>query len=207
MTNIAKKISSNVVYHSATVNRPRREKLLGHHGAVLWFSGLSGAGKSTLAHSVEEELHIRDCLTYVFDGDNVRHGLCGDLGFSLDDRKENLRRISEMCKLTADAGIIAFTAFISPVQEDRQNAKALIGNEDFIEIYCKCSLSICEERDVKGLYKKARAGLIPDFTGISSPYEEPENADLVVDTGSNSLEECTNQVLGYLFRRGIFSTK
>jgi adenylylsulfate kinase len=112
-----------------------------------------------------------------------------------------------MCKLTADAGIIAFTAFISPVQEDRQNAKALIGNEDFIEIYCKCSLSICEERDVKGLYKKARAGLIPDFTGISSPYEEPENADLVVDTGSNSLEECTNQVLGYLFRRGIFSTK
>ncbi len=207
MTNIAKKISSNVVYHSATVNRPRREKLLGHHGAVLWFSGLSGAGKSTLAHSVEEELHIRDCLTYVFDGDNVRHGLCGDLGFSLDDRKENLRRISEMCKLTADAGIIAFTAFISPVQEDRQNARALIGNEDFIEIYCKCSLSICEERDVKGLYKKARAGLIPDFTGISSPYEEPENADLVVDTGSNSLEECTNQVLGYLFRRGIFSTK
>jgi adenylylsulfate kinase len=207
MTNIAKKISSNVVYHSATVNRPRREKLLGHHGAVLWFSGLSGAGKSTLAHSVEEELHIRNCLTYVFDGDNVRHGLCGDLGFSLDDRKENLRRISEMCKLTADAGIIAFTAFISPVQEDRQNARALIGNEDFIEIYCKCSLSICEERDVKGLYKKARAGLIPDFTGISSPYEEPENADLVVDTGSNSLEECTNQVLGYLFRRGIFSTK
>jgi len=207
MTSIAKKISSNVVYHSATVNRLRREKLLGHHGAVLWFTGLSGAGKSTLAHSVEEELHNRNCLTYVFDGDNVRHGLCGDLGFSLDDRKENIRRISEMCKLTADAGIIAFTAFISPVQEDRQNARALIGNEDFIEIYCKCSLDICEERDVKGLYKKARAGFIPDFTGISSPYEEPENADLVVDTGSHSLEECTNQVLGYLFRRGVFSTK
>lgn len=204
MTNIAKKISPNVVYHSATVNRPRREKLLGHTGAVLWFSGLSGAGKSTLAHSVEEELHIRGCLTYVFDGDNVRHGLCGDLGFSLEDRKENLRRISEMCKLTADAGIIAFTAFISPVKEDRRSARALIGDDDFIEIYCKCPLEICEERDVKGLYKKARAGLISDFTGISSPYDEPENADLVVDTGSHSLEECTDQVLGYLFRRGVF---
>ena len=204
MSSTAKNVSSNVVYHSATVTRLRREKLLGHTGAVLWFSGLSGAGKSTLAHAVEEELHNRGCLTYVFDGDNVRHGLCGDLGFSLDDRKENLRRISEMCKLTADAGLITFTAFISPVKEDRRNARELIGDEDFIEIYCKCPLEICEERDVKGLYKKARAGIISDFTGISSPYEEPENADLIVDTGSHSLEECTDQVLGYLFRRGVF---
>lgn len=204
MTNTAKKISSDVVYHQATVTRSRRELILGHNGAVLWFTGLSGAGKSTLAHAVEEELHNRNCLTYVFDGDNVRHGLCGDLGFSLEDRKENLRRISEMCKLTADAGIIAFTAFISPVQEDRQNAKELIGEDDFIEIYCKASLEVCESRDVKGLYKKAREGKIADFTGISSPYEEPENADLIVDTGNNSLEECTNQVLGYLFRRGVF---
>ena len=207
MSNIARKVSPNVVYHSATVNRLRRERLLGHNGVVLWFTGLSGAGKSTLAHSVEEELHNRDCLTYVFDGDNVRHGLCGDLGFSLEDRKENLRRISEMCKLVADAGIISFTAFISPMSEDRQNARQLIGENDFIEIYCKCPLEICEQRDVKGLYKKARAGLISDFTGISSPYEEPENADLVVDTGSNSLEECTDQVLGYLFRRGVFAIK
>ncbi len=204
MSDPAKKISSNVVYHSATVTRPRREKLLGHTGKVLWFSGLSGAGKSTLAHSVEEELHNRGCLTYVFDGDNVRHGLCGDLGFSLEDRTENLRRISEMCKLTADAGVIAFTAFISPMREDRRKARTLIGDNDFIEIYCKASLEVCEQRDVKGLYKKARAGLISDFTGISSPYEEPENADLIVDTGAHSLEECTNQVLGYLFRRGVF---
>ena len=204
MNETAKKISPDVVYHQATVTRDRREEILGHNGAVLWFTGLSGAGKSTLAHSVEEELHNRNCLTYVFDGDNVRHGLCGDLGFSLEDRKENLRRISEMCKLTADAGIITFTAFISPVQEDRQDAKALIGDNDFIEIYCKASLEVCEQRDVKGLYKKARAGEISNFTGISSPYEEPENADLIVDTGTHSLEECTNQVLGYLFRRGIF---
>ena len=207
MSSTAKSISPNVVYHAATVTRHRREFLLGHNGAVLWFTGLSGAGKSTLAHSVEEELHNRDCLTYVFDGDNVRHGLCGDLGFSLEDRKENLRRISEMCKLTADAGIITFTAFISPMSEDRQKARELIGENDFIEIFCKCDLEICEKRDVKGLYKKARAGLIKDFTGISSPYEEPENADLIVDTGSNTLEECTDQVLGFLFRRGVFAVE
>jgi adenylylsulfate kinase len=204
MSNTAKSISPDVVYHAATVTRLRREQLLGHNGVVLWFTGLSGAGKSTLAHAVEEELHNRNCLTYVLDGDNVRHGLCGDLGFSLEDRKENLRRISEICKLTADAGIITFTAFISPVQQDRQDAKALIGDDDFIEIYCKASIEVCEARDVKGLYKKAREGKISNFTGISSPYEEPESADLVVDTGANSLEECMNQVLGYLFRRGIF---
>ena len=177
----AKNISPNVVYHAATVTRSRREYLLGHNGTVLWFTGLSGAGKSTLAHSVEEELHNRDCLTYVFDGDNVRHGLCGDLGFSLEDRKENLRRISEMCKLTADAGIIAFTAFISPMSEDRQEARKLIGENDFIEIYCKCDLEICEQRDVKGLYKKARAGLSNDFTGISSPYEEPQKPEIILN--------------------------
>jgi adenylylsulfate kinase len=204
MSDTAKAISPDVVYHAATVTRPRREKLLGHSGAVLWFTGLSGAGKSTLAHAVEEKLHSRNCLTYVFDGDNVRHGLCGDLGFSLDDRKENLRRISEMCKLTADAGIITFTAFISPVEQDRQDAKALIGNNDFIEIYCKASIEVCEGRDAKGLYKKAREGKISNFTGISSPYEEPKHADLVVDTGSYPLEKCTNQVLEYLFRKGIF---
>ena len=155
MTSTAKNISTDVVYHQATVTRTRRENILGHNGAVLWFTGLSGAGKSTLAHAVEEELHNRNCLTYVFDGDNVRHGLCGDLGFSLEDRKENLRRISEMCKLTADAGLITFTAFISPVQEDRRDARALIGEDDFIEIYCKASLEVCEARDVKGPLQKS----------------------------------------------------
>lgn len=143
MTDIANQISANVIYHMATVNRSKREKLLKHQGAVLWFIGLSGAGKSTLAHSVEEELYNRGCLTYVFDGDNIRHGLCADLGFSLEDRKENLRRISEMCKLSVDAGIVTFTAFISPIKKDRQTARKLIG-DDFIEIYCKCSLEICE---------------------------------------------------------------
>jgi adenylylsulfate kinase len=203
MSNTAKKISPDVVYHSATVTRAKREKLLGHKGAVLWFSGLSGAGKSTLAHSVEEELNRQGCLTYVLDGDNVRHGLCGDLGFSLEDRTENLRRISEMCKLTADAGLITFTAFISPIREDRETARNLIGNKDFIEIYCDCSLEICEERDIKGLYKKARAGEIKDFTGISSPYEEPENADLIINTGNTSLVESTQLVVKYLLARGV----
>ncbi len=207
MDNTAKKISSNVVFHQATVTRSRREQLLGQRGAVLWFSGLSGAGKSTLAHSVEETLHNKGCLTYVFDGDNVRHGLCGDLGFSLEDRTENLRRISEMCKLTADAGVITFTAFISPMREDRRKARDLIGENDFIEVYCKCSLEVCEQRDVKGLYKKARAGMIPDFTGISSPYEEPEQASLIVDTGKSSLEDCTNQVVDYLLSRKIVVPK
>ncbi len=207
MTSIVNKISFNTVYHAATVTRSRREKLLGHRGIVLWFSGLSGAGKSTLAHSVEEQLYTRGCLTYVYDGDNVRHNLCGDLGFSLTDRRENLRRIAEMCKLTVDMSIITLTAFISPMREDRHYAKALIGNDDFVEIYCKCPLETCEERDTKGLYKKAKAGLIPEFTGISSPYEEPENADLVINTGSDSLEECTHQILNYLLEKGISPAK
>jgi adenylylsulfate kinase len=188
--------SSNVVWHNATVTRDRRETLNGHRGGLFWFTGLSGAGKSTLAHSVEEMLYQKGYRTFVLDGDNVRHGLCADLSFSNDDRKENIRRIGHMSMLYVEAGVIVLTAFISPFRADRDNVRKIGGN-DFHEIYCKTSLEVCEERDVKGLYKRARAGEIPDFTGISSPYEEPEFPNLTIDTESH-LEDCTNQVFDYI---------
>ena len=188
--------SSNVVWHSATVTRGRREILNGHRGGLFWFTGLSGAGKSTLAHSVEENLHQQGYRTFVLDGDNVRHGLCADLSFSDDDRKENIRRIGHMAMLYVEAGIVVLTAFISPFRADRENVRKIAG-PDFHEIYCKCSLDVCEERDVKGLYKRARAGEIADFTGISSPYEEPDNSELTVDTESH-LGDCSTQVFDYI---------
>ena len=188
--------SSNVVWHHATVTRARREKMNKHKGAVFWFTGLSGAGKSTLAHKVEEELHQNGCHTFVLDGDNVRHGLCADLSFSDEDRKENIRRIGQMANLYIEAGVIVLTAFISPFRSDRKNVRKIAG-ADFHEIYCKCSLDVCETRDVKGLYKRARAGEIPDFTGISSPYEEPLTPELQVDTESH-LDECADEVFGYI---------
>ncbi|MCG6869913.1 MAG: adenylyl-sulfate kinase [Gammaproteobacteria bacterium] len=194
--------SSNTVWHDASVSREMRERQNGHKAVILWFTGLSGAGKSTLAHAVEERLHNLHSRTIVLDGDNVRHGLCGDLTFSEDDRKENIRRIGEMVKLFLDAGVISLTAFISPFRADRQRVRDLAPEGDFIEIYCHASLDVCESRDVKGLYKKARAGEIKDFTGISSPYEIPENAEIVVDTGSEPLEECVDQVIEYLQLRG-----
>jgi len=192
-----------VVWHHATVTRARRERLNGHRAAVLWFTGLSGAGKSTLAHAVEEELHRLDCRTYVLDGDNVRHGLCADLGFSVDHRHENIRRIGELGKLFIEAGVMALTAFISPLRADRRRVRALFTPGDFIEIYVKCPLEVCEARDVKGMYRKARAGQIPEFTGISSPYEEPEQPELLVETASHALEESVAQVLGYLRARDL----
>ncbi|MCG8049282.1 MAG: adenylyl-sulfate kinase, partial [Candidatus Thiodiazotropha endolucinida] len=164
-------MDDNVFWHHATVTRERREKMNLHRAKLLWFTGLSGTGKSTLAHALEERLHQRGCRTYVFDGDNVRHGLCRDLGFGIEDRTENIRRIGEMSKLFVDAGVIALTAFISPIRQDRDNVRRLFQTDDFIEVYVKASLETCESRDVKGLYKKARAGVIPNFTGISSPYE------------------------------------
>ncbi len=192
----------NIVWHQATVNRFRREQQNGNKSFILWFTGLSGAGKSTLAHRVEEMLFERGCRTYVFDGDNVRHGLCSDLGFSIEDRRENIRRIGEMSKLFIDAGVIALTAFISPLRQDRDMVRSLVGEGDFIEIYCNTPLAICEDRDVKGLYRKARRGEIPEFTGISSPYEEPEHPELNVLTGVKSLEDCALEVVGYLERQG-----
>lgn len=197
--------SSNTVWHNATVTRARRERLNGHRGAAIWFTGLSGSGKSTLAHTVEEELHRRGCRTFVFDGDNVRHGLCADLGFSREHRSENIRRIAEMVRLFVDAGVIALTAFISPFRADRQRVRQRVSSEDFLEVYCRCPIEICEQRDVKGLYRRARAGQIPEFTGVSSPYEEPERADLVLDTGTERLEQCTQGVLDLLRRRGVIS--
>jgi len=200
-------MDKNIVWHHATVTRERREKLNKHRSKLLWFTGLSGSGKSTLAHALEEELHLRGCRTYVFDGDNVRHGLCRDLGFSVEDRTENIRRIGEMAKLFVDAGVISLTAFISPIREDRDRARGLFPHGDFIEVFVDCSLEKCEERDVKGLYKRARAGEIAEFTGISSPYEPPLKPELVVNTEQNSLEECVAQMIKYLEERGIIPNR
>lgn len=195
--------AANVVWHHATVTRERRERLNGHKSVILWFTGLSGAGKSTLAHAVEEELHRRGCRTFVFDGDNVRHGLCADLGFSAQDRTENIRRIGEMAKLFLEAGTIALTAFISPFRSDRERVRSLVPHGEFLEIYCRCSLDECERRDVKGLYKRARAGEIKDFTGISSPYEEPLDAELTLDTEALSVDESVLRIMALLQQRGI----
>ena len=195
--------STNVVWHSATVTRERRQQQNNHKSVILWFTGLSGAGKSSLAHAVEESLHQLGCRTYVLDGDNVRHGLCGDLGFSVADRAENIRRIGEVAKLFLEAGVIAMTAFISPFRNERVMARKLVPHGEFIEIYCRCPLEICEQRDVKGLYKKARAGEIGEFTGISSPYEEPKAPELTVDTGTRPIEECAEEVISMLRERGV----
>jgi len=193
----------NTIYHNATVTRKRRNQLNDHKSAVIWFTGLSGSGKSTLAHSVEEELHNLDCRTFVLDGDNVRHGLSSNLTFSDVDRKENIRRIGEVAKLMMEAGVIAMTAFISPFREDRNNVRGLLSQEDFIEIFCKASLETCESRDVKGLYKRARTGEIKNYTGIDSPYEAPDNPELVIDTDGETLEESVVKVIDFLKSREI----
>lgn len=190
--------SPNAVWQEVLVNRADRERMNGHRGAILWFTGLSGSGKSTMIHALEKHLHDAGRHTYALDGDNVRHGLCGDLGFSNQDRVENIRRIGEVAKLMLDAGLIVLCGFISPFAADRQRVRSLVAPGDFLEIHCECSLEICEQRDVKGLYRKARAGLIPEFTGISSPYEAPENPELRLDTGNESVEACVGRVLARL---------
>lgn len=180
--------AANVIWHHATVTRARRERMNTHRSLLLWFTGLSGSGKSTLAHAVEERLHQFGCRSFVLDGDNVRHGLCRDLGFTDADRVENIRRVAEVAKLFVEAGIISMTAFISPFRKDREAARANFPHGDFLEVYCDCPLEICEQRDVKGLYRLARAGEIPHFTGLSSPYEAPRDPELVVATGALSLK-------------------
>jgi adenylylsulfate kinase len=190
--------TSDIIYHNATVTRERRNQLNGHKSIVIWFTGLSGSGKSTLAHSVEENLHNLGCRTFVLDGDNVRHGLSSNLTFSDGDRKENIRRIGEAAKLMLEAGVIAMTAFISPFRKDRNLVRQLLPQGDFIEIYCNASLEVCESRDVKGLYKRARTGEIKNYTGIDSPYEAPDNPELVIDTESESLEESVAKVIDFL---------
>ena len=199
------RISPNAVWHHATVDRTRREELNNHKSAVIWFTGLSGAGKSTLAHAVEERLHQLGCRTYVLDGDNVRHGLCGDLGFSEEDRRENIRRIGNVAKLFLEAGVIVLTAFISPFRSDRELVRNMVLHGDFLEIYCNAPIEVCEQRDVKGLYKKAREGKIPEFTGISSPYEAPPKPELVVDTGEESLDASVDRVIDMLKLRNLIS--
>jgi len=198
-------MDKNVVWHQPTVTRHRRAKNNGHKSVILWLTGLSGAGKSTIAHALEESLYQRGANTYVLDGDNVRHGLCGDLGFSDADRNENIRRIGEVSKLFIDAGVIALSAFISPFRADRQRARDLVNEGDFIEIHVKCPLEVCETRDPKGLYKKARAGLIKGYTGISSPYEEPENPEIIVDTSVKNIDQCVEQILDYLTKKQIIA--
>ena len=195
--------SKNITWHESNITKEDRERLNGHKAVVLWFTGLSGSGKSTLAHAVEQALYDKGCRTIVLDGDNIRHGLNKNLGFSPEDREENIRRIGEVAKLFAQAGVIALTAFISPYRADRDKARELLNDGEFVEVYLKCAVDVCESRDVKGLYKKARAGEIKEFTGISAPYEEPLNPELVIDTAAETLEESTRKVLAYLQSREI----
>jgi len=195
--------SSNIIYHQASVTRKRRNKLNNHHSIVLWFTGLSGSGKSTLAHALEEKLFQKGCRTFVLDGDNVRYGLNSNLDFSEAGRTENIRRVSEVSKLMLESGLIVMTAFISPFNKDRDEVRKLLSNDDFIEIYCKASLETCEARDVKGLYKRARAGEIKNYTGIDSPYEEPKKPELIIDTDNQSLGESVSIILSYLELKGV----
>lgn len=193
----------HVVWHECLVKRSDRNSLNNHKSGLVWFTGLSASGKSTIAHAVEKELYDKGIRTYVLDGDNVRHGLNSNLGFSPEDRKENIRRIGEVAKLMADAGIVVFTAFISPYREDRDIVRRLFEGDHFIEVFVKCSLEECERRDPKGLYKKARAGIIKNYTGISSPYEEPLAPELVVDTEHLTIEESVNQVIDFLCEKRL----
>jgi adenylylsulfate kinase len=181
--------ATNIVWHEASVDRAARADKRGHRSAILWFTGLSGSGKSTLANAVNAALFERGLATYVLDGDNVRHGLCKDLGFSDADREENIRRIGEVAKLFLDAGVIVLTAFVSPFRADRDKARDLVEAGDFFEIFCAADLDVCESRDPKGLYAKARSGAIKEFTGISSPYEAPDTPELKIDTGAQELAE------------------
>ena len=199
---MAQQKATNITWHDAIVTAEDREKLLNQKGCVIWFTGLSGSGKSTLANAVEQVLHQQQHHTYVLDGDNVRHGLNKNLGFSPEDREENIRRIGEVAKLFADAGTIVMTAFISPYRADRDQARELIAEGRFVEVFVECPLEVCEARDTKGLYKKARAGEIKEFTGISAPYEPPVDPEVTVNTAELSLEESAHTVVAALVKAG-----
>ena len=197
-----KKKATNVVWHPHKVSRDERESFLKQKGVVLWFTGLSGSGKSTIANEVAHKLHEMGHLSYVLDGDNIRQGLNKDLGFLQEDRKENIRRISEVANLFADAGLITITAFISPYRVDRNYCREILGKGRFLEIYVKASIETCKRRDTKNLYSKAKAGLIKDFTGVSAPYEEPEKPELVLDTDKETIEESVEKVMNKLEELG-----
>lgn len=195
--------SKHIVWQHGAVSRRQREERNGHRAAVVWFTGLSGSGKTTLAHAVEAQLAMAGCRAYVLDGDNLRHGLCTDLGFSPEARAENIRRAAETARLFVDAGMIVLAAFITPYASDRARARALLPPGDFIEAWCRCPAEVCEQRDVKGLYRKARAGEIPGFTGISAPYEPPQQPELVLDTDRIDVAAATRAVLAELHERRI----
>lgn len=197
--------NNHVVWHDEYVKRKDRNRLNNHKSGLVWFTGLSASGKSTIAHKIEKELFERGFRTYVLDGDNVRHGINSNLGFSREDRKENLRRIAEVSKLFIDAGILVLTAFISPYREDREYIRKQFDRDNFLEIYVKCSVEECEQRDPKGQYRKARAGIIKNYTGISSPYEEPENSDLIIDTEKCDIESSVQRVLELLDKKNFLS--
>lgn len=190
--------SSNVTWHERRLTREDYQRRNGHGSLVLWFTGLSGSGKSTLAHLVEEQLFEQGWYTYLLDGDNLRHGLNGDLGFTQGDRRENIRRIGEVSRLFVDAGVVVLTALISPYREDRDRVRALFGPAEFVEVFLDCPLEICEERDPKGLYRRARAGELPEFTGIDSPYEAPVAPEICLNTGIHDIEECVRRITAYL---------
>ncbi len=198
---------NNLTWFDGYVKREDREKIHGHKGIVIWFTGLSASGKSTIARIVEKKLYETGCSTYVFDGDNVRHGLCGDLAFSPEDRVENIRRIGEMANLYVDAGIIAITAFISPYRSDRNKIRDLVGDDRFFEIHVNCPPEVCASRDPKGLYEKAKAGIIKSFTGISAPYEPPENPALVIQSHKENAESSAASVLTLIKQSGVFIRK
>lgn len=192
-------------WHPQRVTRAMREVRNGHRSVLIWFTGLPSSGKSTVAHGLEERLFAEGRNAYVLDGDNVRHGLCRDLGFTEQDRAENIRRIGELANLFLDAGIIALAAFVSPYEADRNKVRDLVGTGNFIEVYCRCPIEVCESRDAKGNYAKAKAGVIAHFTGISAPYQPPLNADLVLDTDSSGIEESIAAALSLLRQRGVFA--
>lgn len=199
---MAEQKSTNITWHHGRIAKQDRMKLMRQKGATIWLTGLSGSGKSTIAVELEHALLENGHQAYILDGDNIRHGLNKNLGFSPEDRTENIRRIGEVAKLFTHANIITITAFISPYREDRDEARRLQGDGEFVEVYVKCPVEVCEERDSKGLYKKARAGEIKEFTGISAPYEEPENPEITIDTSKTSVEESTRLILGYLEEKG-----
>jgi adenylylsulfate kinase len=202
---MAQQVATNITWHDHKVSKADRWKLAGHKGALLWFTGLSGSGKSTIANTVDHLLHEMGKHTMVLDGDNIRHGLNKNLGFSPEDRTENIRRIGEVGKLFVEAGLITTTAFISPYKADRDQVRAILGPGEFVEIYVKASVETCEKRDPKGLYKKARAGEIKEFTGISAPYEEPTNAELVLDSDTKGIDELAQEVVDYLEKKGYLT--
>ncbi len=202
---MAEQKATNITWHEGTVSREDREKRLAQRGVTIWLTGLSGSGKSTIAVAAENALMAEGKVAYVLDGDNIRHGLNANLGFSPEDRTENIRRIGEVAKLFTDAGIIVLSSFISPYRADRDAVRESLGQGDFVEAYVSASVETCEGRDVKGLYKKARAGEIPEFTGISAPYEEPKQPELVLDTNTQSVDESVAQLVGFLRDQGYLT--